>query len=112
VKSPLEEDAKLIEEFGIDPKTDLEPLFKLSYVRAQIDEFKKAMFRNRVDALISLDLMDRAKEAKDEALESKARENLTNYRNFIKQTSGALKFLEKLLSELEAANPNAAKANQ
>jgi len=109
--SPLEEDAKLLKEFGIDEKKDLEPLFKLSYVRAQIDEFKKAMFRNRVDALISMDLIARAKAAKDEPLETKARENLTNYRNFIKQTAGALLFLEGALSELESAHPNAAKAN-
>lgn len=106
MKSPLQADKDLIKEFDIDEASDLQSVFKLGYVRAQIDEFKKAMYRNRVDALISMDLMDRAQKAKDEALEAKAKENLMNYRNFIKQTAGALKFLEQLVNELAAITPS------
>lgn len=105
MKSPLSADKELLAEFDIAEESDLELVQKVGYVRAQIDEFKKAMYRNRVDALISMDLEERATKAKDELLANKARENLTNYRNFIKQTSGALKFLEHLLNELEAILP-------
>jgi hypothetical protein len=41
MKSPLAADQELVKEFGIDEAGDLEPVFKLGYVRAQIDEFKK-----------------------------------------------------------------------
>lgn len=105
MKSVLQADKDLAKEFGIKPESDLDPRFQLSYLRAQIDEFKKAMYRNRVDALISMDLAERAKTDKDEALENKARENLANYRNFIKQTTGALTLLEQYISELEPTVP-------
>jgi hypothetical protein len=34
-------------------------------------------------------------------MESKARENLTNYRNVIKQMTGAVELMEQLKDELE-----------
>jgi hypothetical protein len=101
MKSPLQADKELVEEFGIDEASDLDPTFKLGYVRSQIDEFKKVIFRNRVDALISLNLIELSQKAKDEAMESKARENLTNYRNVIKQMTGAVELMEQLKDELE-----------
>jgi hypothetical protein len=105
MKSPLQADRDLAKEFGIDEETDLEPVFKLGYVRAQIDEFKKVIYRNRVDALISLNLIELSQKAKDEAMESKARENLTNYRNVIKQMTGAVELMEQLKNELEPLVP-------
>jgi hypothetical protein len=44
MKSPLQADKELVEEFGIDEASDLDPTFKLGYVRGQIDEFKKVIF--------------------------------------------------------------------
>jgi hypothetical protein len=38
-------------------------------------------------------------------MESKARENLTNYRNVIKQMTGAVEIMEQLKSELEPLVP-------
>jgi hypothetical protein len=72
VKSPLAEDEKLVKEFDIKKDDDLDAVFKLSYLRAQIDEFKKVIFRNRVDAIISQDLVERANKEKNEGLEQKA----------------------------------------
>jgi vancomycin resistance protein YoaR len=102
VKSPLEQDISLKKEFGIRDENDLDDVFKLSYVRSQIEEFKKVIYRNRVDAIISQDLIERAKKDKNEALEQKGRENYSNYRNVIKQMTGAVEVMEALKKELES----------
>jgi hypothetical protein len=103
VKSPLAEDEKLVKEFGIgiNESGDLDALYKLGYVRAQIDEFKKVMFRNRVDAVISQDLIERCDKDNNIELGNEARKNLANYRNVIKQMNGAVEVMEKFKSELE-----------
>jgi hypothetical protein len=101
MKSPTTADEKLMKEFEIDESMDLEPVFKLGYVRTQIDEFKKVIYRNRVDAIISLDMIERAEASKDERLAQKGRENLANYREVIRQMAGAVKLMEQLKNELE-----------
>lgn len=101
MKSPITTDNELVKEFGIPASADLDPIFKLGYVRAQIDEFKKVLYRNRVDAVISLGLIENASKAGKDELEGKLRENLANYRNVIRQMAQSLEIMEKLKSELE-----------
>lgn len=105
MKSPLAADNELVKEFGIDQQSDLEPLFKLGYVRTQIDEFKKVIYRNRVDAVISQDLVERADKDGNVDLANEARKNLSNYRNVIKQMTSACQLMIKLKNELEPLVP-------
>jgi len=102
LKSPLATDKDLVKEFKIPESADLETVFKVGYVRAQIDEFKKVLYRNRVDAVITLGLIDNAKKADKDELEGKLRENLSNYRNVIRQMTQSLVIMETLLDELQA----------
>jgi hypothetical protein len=55
-----------------------------------------------------MNMIDQAAKDKNEALEAKGRENLTNYRNVIKQMTGAVEIMEKLKSELEPLVPSTA----
>jgi len=105
-KSPLQTDKELVKEFGISEAAELAPNFKLGYVRTQIDEFKKVLWRNRVDALISEYLIAKAKADKNDALEGRFRENLSRYRNDIKQLSQSIDFMESLKNELEGLVPS------
>lgn len=105
MKSPLQSDKDLLKEFGIDESSDLDARFKLSYVRTQIDEFKKVLYRNRVDAVITLGLIENAKKQGKDELEGKLRENLANYRNVVRQMSQSLVIMETLKDELEKLVP-------
>lgn len=101
MRSALKLDNDLLKEFKISESSDLDPLFKMGYVRNQIDEFKKVMFRNRVDAIISQDLVERSEQDGNTDMANEGRKNLASYRNVIKQMNGAIEVMEQLKNELE-----------
>ena len=103
MKSPLSVDQDLVKEYKIPKELDLEDMFKLSYVRSQLDEMKKALFRYRVDAILSDLLIDQAKKDDKPEMESKFRENLSNNKVLVRQFSQSIQIMEKFKNELEAA---------
>lgn len=98
-KTPLQADKDLVKEFNIE--SDLEPMFKLSYVRSQLDEMKKACYRYRVDSVISQFLIEKAQEEDKPEMEAKFRENLSQNKVLVRQFSQSIKVVEQLLDELE-----------
>ena len=103
MKSPLKIDQEFVKEFKISDGAELEGMFKLAYVRSQLDEMKKALFRYRVDAIISDLLIEQAKKDDKPEMESKFRENLSNNKVLIRQFSQSINIVETLKNELETA---------
>lgn len=103
MKSPLSVDQSYVKEFSIPKEAELEPMFKLAYVRSQLDEMKKALFRYRVDAIISDLLIEQAKKDDKPEMESKFRENLSNNKVLVRQFAQSIQVVEKLKNELEAS---------
>ena len=97
--SPLEYDAKIVKEFGIDKDLDLDQVAKLGFARTQFDEIKKMLWRERVD----LQLAEEQSKTEIEALAAEARNKVAAYRNNIKGYVKSLKVLKRLVDELENA---------
>lgn len=93
--SPLELDSELIEKYGIIEDLDIET--KLLLVNAQIDEFRKVMFRNRIDIVLSQNLIN----SPDEGLASKGTENDRTYRFTVKQMAQGLRTLVAYRDQLD-----------
>lgn len=95
--SPLKYDAGIVKEFGITAKEDVEDVIKLSYVRSQLDEIKKFLWRERVE----LQLAEAQKKSDVEALAAAASSKVADHRNNIKGIIASVRVLTELLGELE-----------
>jgi hypothetical protein len=96
--SPLAIDNELIKEFVITSDVDLSTDLKLAFLKAQEEEFKKVIWRNRMDLVLSKKLQ----ESNDERLAEKGRQNAVEYRTTIKQLVGAVETIQQFIKELEA----------
>lgn len=96
MESPLKYDEKVIKEFSIDKDIDQEEIFKLAYVRSQLDEIKKFLWRERVDLILS---EVQAKNA-NEALAAEANTKIASHRNNITGIVASVRALLKLQDEL------------
>lgn len=103
MKSPSTIDQELVKEYKVGKEAELEDMFKLSYVRSQLDEMKKALFRYRVDAILSDCLIEQAKKDDKPEMESKFRENLSNNKVLVRQFAQSISIMEQFKNELEAA---------
>lgn len=104
MKSPKQIDDEVVEEFGITPEIDLNTEFKIAYLKAQIEEFKKMLFRSRVDIILSEKLMT----SEVEALAEKGRTNRTENRHNAKQFARGLETLNQYLKELDETRGDSA----
>lgn len=95
--SPLKYDEKLAKEFDIKAIDDVEGAFKLNYVRTQLDEIKKFLWRERVE----LQLAEAQAKTDVEALAAEARNKVASHRSNIKGVLASIRVLAELLSELE-----------
>lgn len=98
MKSPLTIDQGVVSEFGITEDIDLPKMHKIAYVKAQIDEMKKMLFRERVDIILSTKLT----ENENEGLSTQGRTKLLEKRTNTRQFAQALEVLNGYLKELEA----------
>lgn len=96
--SALAYDAKIVKEFGITAADDVEDVFKLAHVRAQLQEIKKFLWRERVE----LQLAEAQKASDVEALAASAAGKVAEHRNNIKGVLASVRVLEELKNELEA----------
>lgn len=100
MKNPLKYDEDIAEEFGIDDSKSeiLDPVYKIAYVRAQLEEISKFLYRERVELILGQTQAD----SKDELIASKGAQRVTEHRNNIKQVVKSINVLKELLNELQA----------
>jgi hypothetical protein len=99
MNSPLEYDAELVKEFNIDKASDIEDEVKLGFVRRQLEEYKSALWRERVDTLSAAYQVDKAD---DEIIKNQHQGKVNEHRLMIKQFVRTIKVLTALQDELEA----------
>ena len=95
--TPKEIDDALLKEFDITEAEDASQQVKVAYVKAQIDEMKKAILRSRIDVILS----DNLANSENEQLAQKGAQNRAENRHLVKQFTSSVKVLNKFLSELE-----------
>lgn len=102
MQSALKYDNDIVEEFGIDDSKNevLDPIYKIAYVRSQLEEISKFLYRERVEIILAQTQSD----SEDELIASKGAGQVTEHRNNIKQVVKSINVLKQLLSELQAAN--------
>lgn len=96
--SPLEFDKATVKEFGITPETEPSVDWQKTFIRAQIDEMQRLSYRTRTDLIHAT----RLTKSPNEVIAEKARDNVRNGRNDLKQFVGAIETFNQLLKELEA----------
>jgi len=102
--TPLEIDNKVCEEFGITGDIDAEELIKHSYVKTQLDEIRKALYRQRIDHILAVNQLKLAQDNKEsEAVLSQYQAKVSEYRHNIRQFTASVKTLIELVDELESA---------
>ncbi len=95
MKSPLEYDEAIVKEFSIEH--DLESDVKLNFVRTQLEQITQALYRERVELIISQTQVDGAT---DEVMKSQHNGKLTEHRLMIGQFVRSISVLTVLLDEL------------
>lgn len=100
--SPLKYDSDIVEEFGIDDSQSevLDSIYKIAYVRSQLEEISKFLYRERVELILGQTQAD----SEDEMIASKGANQVTEKRSNIKQVVKSIKVLKDLLNELQTAN--------
>jgi len=96
LKSPLGYDAEIVKEFGI--KDDIETEVKFGFVRSQLDEIKKALWRERVDLIMAETQVEKATE---ENVKAHHQQKVTERRAVIRQFVNSIEVLKALSDELE-----------
>jgi hypothetical protein len=102
MKSPLAIDKQTVKEFGITNDIEIPARKKLAFLQAQLQELQGAMWRARVDIIHAV----RLQESDIEALKMKGNNNLVEHRNQVKQFTGGISMVKKLIEEIRADNPD------
>jgi hypothetical protein len=89
---------ELKEEFNITEDMELDTEFRTVFVKNQVDEIKKILWREIVDYIIAQNMMQSDDETVRTAGTTKVNEKRVNIRQFSK----ALKAYSELIAELEA----------
>jgi hypothetical protein len=96
-KTPASIYDELVTEFGITPEIELDAEFKKTFVKSQVDEIKKVLWRECVDYIISSMMA----EDKDEVVATAGASKKAEKKNNIKQFVKALSSYELLVADLE-----------
>lgn len=94
--SPLKSDAQVIKDFKIT--NDVDDVYKLGFARTQLDEIKKALWRERVD-LITANYQVAI--ADDDNMKVQHQSKVAEKKMLIKQFVRSVDVLTELVSELE-----------
>lgn len=97
MKSPLEYDESIVKEFGIKPEHEAEDEYKIGFVRGQLDEIKKFLWRERTELLMA----EGQVKGDIEALAAKAQSDIAAHRSNIKGILLSIGTLNDLVKELE-----------
>lgn len=101
MKSPLAVDKATVKEFSIPEEVELHPRQKIGFLEDQLDQLKSMHWRSRVDVIHA----HRLAESKVEALKNKGLQNMTQHKNEVAQTWGAIVMIQKLIEEIKSENP-------
>lgn len=102
--SPLSVDKETLKEFKIDPKHDVSPLLKLSFLQSQLEEMQHVFWRARMDVVHAR----RLQESDVEALRLKGNNNLAEHKNQVKQFYGGIVMIKTMIDELRKEYPELA----
>jgi len=89
---------QLVEEFNITPDMELDGEFRTMFVKNQVEEIKKILWREVVDYIIAQNMS----ESDDETVATAGNTKKTEKRSNIKQFARALKAYNEFIAELEA----------
>jgi hypothetical protein len=89
---------QLAEEFNITEDMELDSEFRTMFVKNQVDEIKKILWREVVDYIIAQNMS----ESDDETVATAGNTKKTEKRSNIKQFTRALKAYNEFIAELEA----------
>lgn len=89
---------ELKEEFNITEDMELDSEFRAVFVKNQVDEIKKILWREIVDYIIAQSMS----QSDDETVATAGNTKKTEKRSNIKQFTKALKAYNELIAELEA----------
>ena len=101
MKSPLELDKETVKKYKIPAGVDPSPVAKISFLQDQLEQIQSMHWRSRVDMLHAA----RLQESDLEPLQEKGNANMTQHRNEVIQTVGAIEMLKKLIEELREEYP-------
>lgn len=102
MNSPLKYDAEIVKEFEIDKSIEVDDEAKLGHVRAQLDQIKQFLWRERVELLLA----ETQASNKNELVADKGKSQVTEKRNNIRQVVSSIKTLTQLQDELEKSLTN------
>lgn len=98
----LDLDKKVCEEYGITGDVDSEAIEKSSFVKIQMSEIRKALWRARVDYIIASKQVEDIKETtSDDGVIQQYQAKASEQKNLIKNFSGSVKTLLELIDELD-----------
>ena len=89
---------QLVEEFNITSDMELDGEFRTMFVKNQVEEIKKILWREVVDYIIAQNMS----ESDDETVATAGNTKKTEKRSNIKQFARALKAYNEFIVELEA----------
>lgn len=94
--NPLAIDKETVKKLGITQADDVSPVFKLNFLREQLEQIKHMNWRARVDVIHAT----RLTESKNEVLKNKGHQNLATHLNEVEQSLGAIRQINKLTDQL------------
>lgn len=96
MKSPLAYDNELVKKYEID--NDVEHEAKIGFVRSQLDQIKQALYRERVELIISEVQVEKAE---DDIIRNQHQGKVGEHKLLIRQFVRSIGVLTELLDELE-----------
>lgn len=102
MKSPLSVDKETVNKYKIPSSVELHPRQKIAFLEAQLQELKSAQWRARVDIVHA----KRLQEEDNEVLKNKGLTNESEHQNQVKQFTGGIIMVQKMIEELRAEHPN------
>lgn len=99
MNSPLKYDENIVKEFGIEDSEVLDPVFKVAYVRSQLEEISKFLYRERIELILS----ETQSESSISHIAAGARVKVEEHRNNIEGVTKSIEVLKQLLDELQSA---------
>lgn len=95
--SPLKVDAETVKEFKIGSEADVDDVVKLGYCRTQLEEIKKALWRERTDLVIA---QFQAENAEDDNIKIQHQQKVAEKRMLIKQFVRSVEVFDAFVKEL------------
>lgn len=95
---PLKYDEAIVKEFGIKDNYEMDPIYKVSFARTQLEEIKKFLWRERIELLLA----EGQAQSEIEALAASAAAKVAEHRTNIKGVCLSIDILEQFVEKLSA----------